>query len=92
MLYSFDGASIKRVAAKLMYWPEELRARYSEIRVLEKKPKAALRPWGSSETMFGGRRMLRGVPTRSPTDRGGTQPTTMDEYMLQYMQMQRGQQ
>jgi len=86
MLYSFDGASIKRVAAKLMYWPEELRARYSEIKTLEKKPKMALRPWSSSEGIFGGRRTLRGTPTRSPTDRGGTQPMTLEEYMMQYQQ------
>jgi hypothetical protein len=86
MLYSFDGTIIKRVAAKLMYWSEELRARYSEIKTLEKRPKMALRPWSSSESIFSGRRTLRGMPTRSPTDRGGTQPITMDEYMMQYMQ------
>jgi len=82
MLYSFDGASIKRMSAKLTCWPDELRARYSEIRALAKKPKVALRSWGSEGT-FGSRRMLRGMPMRSPT--GGNQPT-MDEYMMQYMQ------
>ena len=80
VLYSSDGVSMVRVAAKLMYWPEELRARYSEIKALEKKPKMELRAF-SSLSVLGGRRM-----PGSPTDKGGSQPTTGDEYMMQYLQ------
>jgi hypothetical protein len=66
MLYSFDGTSIERVAVRQMYWPEELRAKYSEIKTLERRPKEAFRAW-SSTSMTGGRRVLPGAPT----DRGG---------------------
>jgi hypothetical protein len=79
VLYSPDGESIVRVAAKLTYWPEDLRARYSEVKALEKKPKVALRAFSSVSTL-GGRRM-----PGSPTDKGGA-PTTSDEYMMQYLQ------
>jgi hypothetical protein len=62
MLYSFDGTSIERVAAKLMYWPDETRARYNEIKAQEKRPKEAFRAWSSTGAL-GSRRVSPGAPT-----------------------------
>jgi hypothetical protein len=80
VLYSFDGTNIARIAAKLMYWPDELRARYTEIKGLEKKPKLAFRAW-SSINVLGGRRI-------SPTSPTGTgEQRMMDEEYRMRMQM-----
>ena len=48
VLFSFDGTSVERLPAKQMYWPEELRLKYSELKALEKKTKEPLRAWSSS--------------------------------------------
>jgi hypothetical protein len=77
MLYSFDGTNIERVAAKLMSWPNELHAKYSEIKALEKKPKAALRAWGGRGA-GGGRRISPGGPA------GGA---ILDEQTMEEMRM-----
>jgi hypothetical protein len=83
MLYSFDGSSIEKMAAKLMYWPDELRTKYSEIKALEKRPKAAFRAWNSSGA-FGGTRVIPGTQMRTPTGRGGEDPR-MEEMMRMRM-------
>jgi hypothetical protein len=61
ILYSFDGTSIEKMAAKLMYWPEELKTKYNEIKTLEKKPKEAFRTFNSSGA-FEGLRITPGGP------------------------------
>jgi hypothetical protein len=90
MLYSFDGTEIARTAAKLLYWPEELRIKYTEIKALEKKPRQPFKQWSSSGAFGGIRRALPGIPTRTPTDRR-EQPAGepgMDTYMKMMMQQQ----
>jgi hypothetical protein len=83
VLYSFDGVKMERMASKQMYWPEELRIRYNEVKSMEKKPKLAFKTWGSSPA-GGGQRTLPGmVPGRG---RGGNEPMTAEDYM----QMLRG--
>jgi hypothetical protein len=86
MLYSYDGTDIERMVAKLMYWPDELRMKYNEIRLLEKRPKEPLRAW-SSASVLGGRRVLPGGPMRLPTERGGQPTTEEEEMMMMMMQM-----
>lgn len=83
MLYSFDGTDIERLAAKLMYWPDELRSRYSEIKSLEKRKKLAFRDWGSAGLLEGTR--SRGIPTRYPGGRGGEGDLRIDEMMRMRM-------
>ncbi|MGA2070482.1 MAG: hypothetical protein ABSG97_03960 [Sedimentisphaerales bacterium] len=51
MLFSFDGTSVERLPAKQMYWPEERRLKYSELKTLEKRPKEPWRAWGSTGPM-----------------------------------------
>lgn len=80
MLYSFDGLGIERIAAKLMYWPDEVRAKYSEIKSLEKKPKVAFREW-SGAGAFVDRRGPRGPQMRAPAGRGGEDQRMMEEMM-----------
>jgi hypothetical protein len=82
MLYSFDGSSIERMAAKLMYWPDAVRAKYSEIRALEKKPKVAFREWSSGGAFSGYR--LRAIPMMGPRGRGGE-----DQQRMMYDEMMR---
>jgi hypothetical protein len=77
MLYSFDGSGIERIAAKLTYWPDEVRAKYSEIKALEKRPKAVFREWNSSWAL-GGTRATPGTQMRGQPDRGSIDPR-MDE-------------
>ena len=83
MLYSFDGLGIERIAAKLMYWPDDVRAKYSEIKSLEKKPKVAFREWNGAGA-FGGQRGPRGPQMRVPTGRGVEDPR-MEEMMRMRM-------
>jgi hypothetical protein len=84
VLYSFDGVKMERMASKQMYWPEELRIRYNEVKSMEKKLKLAFKTWGGSGA-GGGQRALPGMaPGRG--GRGGNVPMTADEYM----QMLRG--
>ncbi|MFH1371443.1 MAG: hypothetical protein ABII09_09200 [Planctomycetota bacterium] len=78
MLYSFDGSDIERIAAKLMYWPDEVRAKYSEIKTLEKRPKVAFRVWNTGGAF--GDLTRRGPQMRMPTGRGG-EDMRMDEMM-----------
>lgn len=81
MLYSYDGSDIERIAAKLMYWPDEVRAKYSEIRAMEKRPKVAFRAWSSGGAFSEYRQ--RGIQMRGPRGRGGEdQRTLMMEEMM----------
>ena len=72
MLFSFDGTRVERLPAKQMYWPDELRFKYGELKTLEKRPKEPWRAWGSSGALEG---QQRGMPgdgmRRGPMDRGG---------------------
>jgi hypothetical protein len=83
MLYSFEGSGIERIAAKLTYWPDEVRVKYSEIKSLEKRPKAAFRAWNSSGA-FGGTRVTPGTQMRGQPGRGGEDPR-MEEMMRMRM-------
>jgi hypothetical protein len=90
VLYSYDGSEIEDTAAKVMNWPDDLRARYNEIKALEKKTKEALRAWSSTYTLA--QRTLRQPigPTRQPTGPGGQQgPVDMDGMMRMMMEMQK---
>jgi hypothetical protein len=90
VLYSYDGSKIEETAAKVMNWPDKLRARYNEIKSLEKKPKEALRAWSRTYTLA--RRTLSQPlgPTRQPTGPGGQQaPADTDGMMRMMMEMQR---
>ena len=67
-----DGTNVERLPAKQMYWPEELRLKYGELKMLEKRPKEPWRAWsstGASEVQ------QRGAPgenmRRGLMDRGG---------------------
>jgi hypothetical protein len=84
MLFSFDGTSVERLPAKLMYWPEELRLKYSELKTLEKKPKEPWRAWSSAGALEGQQRAVPGDRMRGPTDRGD------NEQMNEYMRMRMG--
>ncbi len=80
MLYSYDGETIERVAAKVMYWPDEMRIKYNEIRALAKETKEPLRPWG--ERRGGAQRIMRQVGM--PESEGG------EEWERMMMEMLRG--
>ncbi len=82
MLYSFDGSVIGRMAAKLMYWPDEIRAKYSEIKALEKKKKVAFRDWSSAGTFDN--LQQRGTRTRDLRGRG-VEDMRMEEMMRMRM-------
>ena len=76
VLFSYDGMNIDRLAAKQMFWPDDVRSKYNELKSLEKKAKEPLRAFGGGlETapMMG-----PGMPgdRRGPGDR-----QQMDEYM-----------
>src|SRR3989339_528889 len=45
MLYSSGGITIERLPIKVNYWPEDLRAKFNEIKKNEKEPKEPLRSW-----------------------------------------------
>jgi hypothetical protein len=77
MLFSFDGTRVERLPAKQMYWPEELRLKYSELKTLEKKPKEPWRAWGSTGTSEGQQRAVPGDRMRGPMDRGGQMEDNM---------------
>jgi len=84
VLYSYDGVKLERMSSKQMNWPEELRTRYNEVKSMEKKPKLALKAWGS--TGDGGQQQ-RALPGAAPgRGRGGNEPMTAEDYM----QMLRG--
>jgi hypothetical protein len=78
MLFSFDGTNVERLPVKQMYWPEELRLKYSELKALEKKPKE---PWRarSSVGVFEGQqqRVAPGEGGRRGPDRGGQMEDNM---------------
>jgi hypothetical protein len=82
VLFSFDGTSVEKLPAKLMYWPEELRLKYSELKALEKKPKEPWRAWTSTGALEG-QRAVPGDRIRGPMDRGGNEQ--MDDYMRMRM-------
>jgi hypothetical protein len=85
MLYSFDGAEIERTAAKQACWPEELKAKYAEIKTLEKRQKEPLREW-SSGSVIGARRVgLPGAPTKSPKEKEDGM-TSQGEMMMKIQQ------
>ena len=77
MLFSFDGTRVERLPAKQMYWPEELRLKYSELKTLEKKPKEPWRAWSSAGVLEGRQRAVPGDRRRGPMDRGGKMEDTM---------------
>jgi hypothetical protein len=77
MLFSFDGTSVDRLPAKQMYWPEELRLKYSELKTLEKRPKEPWRAWGSAGTLEEQQRAVPGDRMRGPMDRGGQMEDNM---------------
>ncbi len=88
MLYSYDGTKIERMSAKLIYWPEELRGKHSEIKNLEKKPRLALRAWSNVGGVLTGRRgFTPRMPTRGPADKPGQMSP---EEMMYLMMMQGG--
>ena len=60
MLFSFDGTRVERLPAKQMYWPEELRLKYSELKTLEKRPKEPWRAWSSTGVLEGQQRAMPG--------------------------------
>jgi hypothetical protein len=80
VLFSFDGDTVDRLAAKQMYWPEDLRLKYNELKALEKKPKAPWRAWNASG--------LEGIPRVNPMDRRGMPDRNMQ--MDDYMRMRMG--
>jgi hypothetical protein len=71
VLFSFDGTSVERLPAKQMYWPEELRLKYGELKTLEKKPKEPWRVWGSTGVSEMPQRGMPGDGRGIPMDRGG---------------------
>jgi hypothetical protein len=72
ILFSFDGTSMGRLAAKQMYWPDELRSKYSELKTLEKRPKEPWRSWSSSGPSEVQQRGMPGdMMRRGIMDRGG---------------------
>ena len=73
----FDGTSVERLPAKQMYWPDELRLRYSELKTLEKKPKEPLRAWSGTGALEGQQRAVPGDRMRGPMDRGGQMEDNM---------------
>jgi hypothetical protein len=87
MLYSYNGDTIERMATKQMFWPEEIRTRYAEIRALEKKPKLAFRAW-SNTSVLGQQRIFRGIPTKTTSPRPGEEQMSQDE--MNYMMMLQG--
>ena len=42
VLFSVDGVNVERLPAKQMYWPEDLRLKYSELKALEKEAQRAV--------------------------------------------------
>lgn len=77
MLFSFDGTSVWRLPAKQMYWPEELRLKYSELKTLEKRPKEPWRAWSSTGALEVQQRAVPGDRMRGPMDRGGQMEDNM---------------
>lgn len=71
ILFSFDGTRVEILPAKQMYWPEELRLKYGELKTLEKKPKEPWRVWGSTGVSEMPQRGMPGDGRRIPMDRGG---------------------
>lgn len=51
ILFSLDGTRVDRLPVKLMYWPEDLRSKYSELKSQEKKTKEPLRGWGNTDML-----------------------------------------
>ena len=82
MLYSLDGTNIERIAANLSFWPEDLKAKHTEIKALEKKPRLAFREWSASP---GASRSIRRTPGK-PGPAGGTEGSTYEEMMMMMMQ------
>jgi hypothetical protein len=88
ILYSYDGNTIEETTAKVMNWPDKLRARYNEIKALEKKTKESLRGWSNTYALD--RRTLR-QPTgaaRQPTGPGGQQGAPDMDGMMRMMMEQ----
>lgn len=45
MLYTYDGVNIDRMPIRQKYWPEELQAKFGEIKRSVKEPKEPIRDW-----------------------------------------------
>lgn len=90
VLYSYDGSEIEESAAKPMNWTDDLRARYNEIKTLEKNAKeVVLREWNSNGTLA--KRTLK-LPTgqnRQQTGPAGPAGTPQDSMMQMMMEMQK---
>ncbi len=84
ILFSYDGFVIDRLPAKQMYWPEEVRLKYAELKGFEKKAKEPFRAWSS--TGFQG--LQKNVPLNPMDRRGG--PMDRNEQMDEYMRMRMG--
>ena len=77
VLFSFDGTRVNRLPAKLMYWPEYLRLKYSELKSLEKKTKEPFREFGSANVLEETQRGAPGMDRRGPMNRGLDMQDTM---------------
>jgi len=64
MLYTYDGVNISRVPIRQKFWPEDLQAKFNEIRRSVKEPKEPLRDWNAVPTQ-------RGLPIYGPQKGGG---------------------
>ena len=83
VLFSFDGSTVDRLAAKQMYWPEELRQKYTELKALEKRPKSPWRAWSASG--------LENTQRANPIDRRGMPDRNMQQQQMDdYMRMRTG--
>jgi len=85
MLYSFDGKVIERVPVKVVNWPNELRAKFGEVKLLAKKTREPLRAWGGK-----GIRRISPVPTTMPGMPGAGGQMTPDQLMMLQMLMEQG--
>ena len=81
VLFSVDGVNVDRLPAKQMYWPEDLRLKYSELKALEKKTKEPFRTRSDSGTIEVQPRGMPGDRGRGPMDRN----TQQEDYMRMRM-------
>lgn len=86
MLYSYDGKLIERVPVKLVNWPNNLRLKFGEVKLLAKKTKEPLRAWGGK-----GIRRISPVPTMpGMMQPGAGGQMTPDQLMMMQMLMETG--
>ncbi len=86
MLYSFDGKVVERVPVKLVNWPNELRLKFGEVKLLAKKTKEPLRGWGGKRI-----RRISPVPTiPGMMQPGAGGPMTPDQLIMMQLLMEHG--